>query len=135
MAGVQSDRRNAPRREDPQLRGRRAQPRASILLGGSLEAINGRARVDLLEVSLAGARIKGRNLPGVGKNVILTCGRIDAFGTIVWASSNRRGIAFDEPISTTELLGLRDASVSAERSGTTPEERQAMADWASGLAR
>jgi len=135
MAGIQLDRRNAARREDPQLRGRRAQGRASILLGGSLEAINGRERIDLLEVSLAGARIKGRNLPEVGRNVILKCGQIDAFGTIVWASSNRRGIAFDEPISTAALIALRVASVSAERTGTTPEERQAMADWANGLAR
>lgn len=89
----------------------------------------------MLEVSLAGARIKGRNLPEVGRNVILKCGQIDAFGTIVWASSNRRGIAFDEPISTAALIALRVASVSAERTGTTPEERQAMADWANGLAR
>ena len=132
---VQPDRRNRARREDPQLRGRRTQPRAPILLGGSLEAINGRQRIDLLEVSLAGARIKGPNLPGVGRDVILTCGQFDAFGTIVWASSNRRGILFDEPISTTELVALRHESVSAADSGTTPDERQAMADWANGLAR
>lgn len=135
MAGVQSDRRNSPRREDPQLRGRRALPRASILLSGSLEVINGRSRIDLLEVSLTGARIRGPKLPGVGREVILTCGQIDAFGTVVWANLNRRGIAFDEPISTKELLALREASVSAARSGITPDERQAIADWASGLAR
>src|SRR5690348_1219785 len=114
--GVQSDRRNAPRREDPQLRGRRAQPRASILLPGSVEAINGSNRISLMEVSLTGARIKGPNLPTVGKDVVLTCGQVDAFGTIIWASANRRGIQFDEPISTKQLVALRDASVSIARS-------------------
>lgn len=135
MSGVESDRRNRPRREDPQLRGRRALPRASILLSGSLDALDGRKWVELLEVSLTGARVRGRDLPGVGRDVVLTCGQVDAFGRIVWASSDRRGIAFDDPISTTQLIALRDASVSAARSGITPHERQAIADWLNGMAR
>jgi hypothetical protein len=135
MATVQSDRRNAPRRDDPQLRGRRAQPRAPILLSGSVDAIAGRKRVSLLEVSLEGARLEGADLPAVGRDVVLVCGPVDAFGTVIWATSHRRGIQFDRPISTHELLALQDASVSAEEAGVTPDELQAMADWANGLAR
>lgn len=135
MATVQSDRRNAPRRDDPQLRGRRAQPRAPILLSGSVDAIAGRKRVSLLEVSLEGARLEGADLPATGKDVVLKCGPVDAFGTVIWATSNRRGVQFDRPISTHELVELRDASVSAEQAGITPDELQAMADWANGLAR
>jgi hypothetical protein len=135
MATVQSDRRNAPRRDDPQSRGRRARPRASILLSGSVDAIAGRKRVSLLEVSLEGVRLEGTDLPAAGRDVVLKCGPVDAFGTVIWATSQRRGIQFDKPISTRELVALRDASVSAEQAGITPDELQAMADWANGLAR
>lgn len=135
MATVQSDRRNAPRRSDPQLRGRRAQPRAPILLSGSVDAISGRKQVKLLEVSLEGARLEGPDLPPMGREVILQSGPVDAFGTVIWATSNRRGVRFDQPIGTSELLELRDASVSAEEAGMTPDEMQAIADWSNGLAR
>lgn len=135
MATVQSDRRSAPRRDDPQLRGRRAQPRAAILLSAAVDAVSGRKRVSLLEVSLEGARLEGPGLPPAGRNVVLKCGPVDAFGMVIWATSNRRGVQFDEPISTTDLIALRDASVSAEQSGITPDELQAIADWSNGLAR
>jgi hypothetical protein len=135
MATVRSDRRNAPRRNDPQLRGRRTLPRAPILLSGSVEAVSGRKRVSLLEVSLDGARLDGPDLPQAGRDVVLKCGPVDAFGTVIWATSSRRGIRFDTPIRTHELIALREASVSAELSGITPDELQAMADWANGLAR
>ena len=135
MASVQTDRRNAPRREDPQLRGRRAQPRAAILLSGSVDAVSGRKRVSLLEVSLEGARLDGPDLPAVGRDVVLKCGPVDAFGTVIWASGNRRGIQFDRPIGVGELIELRNASVSAEEAGITPDELQAIADWTNGLAR
>ena len=135
MASVQSERRNAPRRNDPQLRGRRAQPRAPILLSGSVDAIAGRKRVSLLEVSLEGARLEGTDLPAAGRDVVLKCGPVDAFGAVIWATSTRRGVQFDRPISMQELLALRDASVSAEQAGITPDELQAIADWTNGLAR
>jgi hypothetical protein len=135
MGTVQSDRRNAPRRDDPQSRGRRALPRAPILLSGSVDAVSGRKRISLLEVSLDGARLQGADLPPAGRDIVLKCGPVDAFGTVIWATSNRRGIRFDQPIGTHELLTLRDQSVSAELSGVTPDELQAMADWANGLAR
>ena len=135
MGTFKPDRRNAPRRDDPQLRGRRAQPRAPILLSGSVDALSGRKRVSLLEVSLEGGRLEGADLPPVGRDVVLKCGPVDAFGTVIWATSNRLGVQFDRPISARELIALRDASVSVEQAGITPDELQAMADWANGLAR
>ena len=135
MAKVQSDRRNAPRRDDPQLRGRRSQPRAPILLSGSVDAVSGRKQVSLLEVSLEGARLEGADLPAAGREVVLSSGPVDAFGTVFWASGSRCGIQFDTPITLGELLELRNASDSAEEAGITPDELQAIADWTNGLAR
>lgn len=84
---------------------------------------------------MEGARLEGPDLPTIGRDVVLKCGPVDAFGTVIWATSSRRGIRFDKPISARELVALRDASVSVEQSGITPDELEAMADWASGLAR
>jgi PilZ domain len=135
MASLQSDRRKSARPRDPQLRGRRAQPRAPIRLSATVDSLSGRRQTRLLEVSATGARLQGTDLPTVGREVILVCDSIDTFGKVVWAVSDRRGVQFDEPISTRQLIALRDASESVERSGVTPEELEAIADWTNGLAR
>jgi len=135
MAAAQSDRRNAPRNDDPELRGRRGEPRAYILLPASVEALCGCNGVSLLDVSRTGARLEGADLPEVGKDIILRCGVIDTFGTVVWAISGRCGVHFDEPLGGRDLVALRAVATATERSGMTPEELQATADWANGLAR
>ena len=135
MAAGQPERRNAPRNDDPELRGRRDEPRARLLLAASVEALSGHHHVNLLDVSRTGARLEGGELPAVGKDVVLQCGEIDTFGTVVWHSGEQCGLHFDEPISGPELIALRNAAMAAERSGMTPEELQARADWANGVAR
>ncbi|MFL6752605.1 MAG: PilZ domain-containing protein [Sphingomicrobium sp.] len=135
MAAVQSERRRAPRDDDPERRGRRADPRAYILFAGLVEALNGHVPITLLDVSRKGARLEGERLPPVGKEIILRCGGIDTFGTIAWAAGDRRGMQFDEPISASELVALRDIAVAAEQSGMSPDEQQAAADWRNGFAR
>jgi len=135
MTAVHPDRRNAPRNDDPELRGRRAEPRAYIQLPASVEALDGRNSVSLLDVSRTGARLEAADLPAVGKDVVLRCGAIDTFGTVVWNISGRCGVHFDAPIGRQDLMALRAVAVAAERSGITPDELQATADWANGLAR
>lgn len=135
MAAAQSDRRNAPRIDDPELRGRRAERRACIQLPASVEALSGRNSVSLLDVSRTGARLEGADLPAIGKDIILRCGAIDTLGTVVWATCGRCGVHFDEPISRQDLIALRNVEAEAERSGITADELQATEDWANGLAR
>ena len=135
MAAVRPDRRKAPRNDDPELRGRRTEPRAYILWPASVEALSGRNGVSLLDVSRTGARLEGAALPEVGKDIILRCEAIDTLGTVVWAICGRCGVQFDEPIGGQDLVALREIAVAAERSGITPEERQATEDWLNGLAR
>jgi hypothetical protein len=135
MDPVQTDRRQAPRSDQPQPSGRRAEPRAPVRLPVSVETLDGTRRVSLLEVSLSGARLEGATLPPVGKDVVLTCGSVEAFGTIAWAAGERCGVHFDDPISIPELVALRRVAVAAEDSGMTLEEYEAVSDWQSGLAR
>jgi len=135
MAAAQPERRTAPRIDDPELRGRRDEPRAYLLLPASVEALSGRNSVNLLDVSRTGARIEGAALPEAGKDVVLRCGEIDTLGTVAWNRGGQCGVHFDEPISRTNLIALRSAAMAVERSGMTPEEMQARADWSNGVAR
>lgn len=135
MEAVKSDRRSAHRADDNEGSGRRSQPRAAVNLPITIATLDGNKRISLLEVSLSGARLEGAALPQVGKNAVLMCGAVEAFGTIVWAAGNRCGMQFDEPIGLSELVALRRAAVAVEDSGITPEEIQAVADWECGLAR
>ena len=135
MAAVQPDRRKTPRREDPEQRGRRSDPRAHIILPATLDAVSGFRHISLVDISRTGACLAGQDLPAVGKDVVLKCGDIDAFGEVIWAASERCGLWFDEPISRKELKALQQVAVADERSGISYEERQATADWMNGLAR
>jgi hypothetical protein len=71
----------------------------------------------------------------VGNNVVLLCGEVEAFGTIVWAAAERCGMLFDEPITIPQLVALRRLASRAADAGMTPEELEAAADWQNGLAR
>jgi hypothetical protein len=135
MDAVKSDRRTAHRADDDERRGRRSQPRAPVHLPVTIATLDGNKRISLLEVSLSGARLEGTGAPPIGKDAVLMCGAVEAFGTIVWAAGERCGMNFDEPISLSELVALRRVAEAVEDSGITPEEIQAVADWESGLAR
>jgi hypothetical protein len=135
MTRVSPERRSQPRTDDPELRGRRSEPRAYVVLPASAEALSGRRQVRLLDVSRSGARIEGSDLPETGKEIILKCGSIDTFGMIVWSADGRCGVRFDEEIPLRYLPVLRALSDTIERSPMTPEEREAAADWVNGLAR
>ena len=88
-----------------------------------------------MDVSRTGARLEAADLPAAGKDVILRCGPIDTLGTVVWKSRGQCGVHFDEPVGGQDLVALRAVAVATEQVGMTPEELQAMADWANGLAR
>ncbi len=135
MANVRPERRQAPRADDPELRGRRSEPRAYLVLPAATEALSGHRHVTLLDVSRTGARIEALGLPEAGKDVVLKCGGIEAFGSVAWAVGERCGIHFEEPIGGRDLMTLRALAAASGDSEMTFDEREAAADWANGLAR
>ena len=130
-----AQRRKGRRGDDPDLKGRRSDPRARVLLSASAEAISGHLHVTLLEVSVTGARLSGSRLPAHGKDVMFSCGGIEMFGTVVWEDGEQCGIKFDEPLSLRQLVMLRAASEESRHSSQSLEERLAAADWMNGVAR
>jgi hypothetical protein len=91
--------------------------------------------VTLLEVSANGARLEGHGLPQAGKEIILRCGSVEAFGEVVWSEGDCRGIQFDEKLSPPDLITIRAHAAAVQHSRLSPEERQGVADWMNGLAR
>jgi len=135
MAPVPSERRRSPRADDPELRGRRAEPRALIGLRASTETLSRRGTATLLDLSCAGAQLKGEGLPDPGKEVVLTCGDTEVFGTVLWTHGDRCGVLFDEALPRPVLAELRRAAGNSANSRITEDEIQAAADWVNGLAR
>ena len=130
-----SERRSAPRPGDPELRGRRTEPRARIRLKVMTDAIAGRGSAVLLDLSCAGAQLEGAALPQPGKDVLIVLDSLDVFGTVLWREGDRCGVLFEEPISRADLAELRRCAGETPRSRFTDEEIEAAADWVNGLAR
>ena len=132
---MRSERRSSARAEDPELRGRRSTPRAVIGLRTMTEMLSGRSEATLLNLSSAGAQLMGEALPVAGKDVLVTCGPIEVFGTVVWAEKDRCGIQFDEPITPKMVAELRRTAAAADHSTVRQDEMRAAEDWLNGLAR
>ena len=132
---MRSERRQSARAEDPELRGRRSNPRAVIGLRTTTEMLSGRSEATLLNLSAAGAQLKGEALPALGKDVLVRCGPMEVFGTVVWEEKHRCGIQFDEPITPKEVAELRRTAAAADYSTADGDEMRAAQDWLNGLAR
>ena len=132
---MRSERRSSPRAEDPELRGRRSEPRAVIGLRTTAEMLSGRREATLFNLSAAGAQLMGEGLPALGKDVLVRCGPVEVFGTVVWADGDRCGIQFDEPITLRQVAELRRIAAAADHSTVDGDERRAAEDWLNGLAR
>jgi hypothetical protein len=50
-------------------------------------------------LSANGAKLRGRNLPPVGKQVLVWMEDKDALGRIAWAEFNQAGVTFEEPLA------------------------------------
>lgn len=90
--------------------GRRIAARARVQLPAVLETLSGTRRGTLRNLSCTGALVEVTPLLNVGGDVVLSCGPIEAFGTVVWARVRWCGIAFDEPLDQAAVVSLRVSS-------------------------
>ena len=113
--------------------GRRSAPRASATLIAIVTTLTASHSAVLLDVSATGLRLEGPDLPRIGEDLFVTIENVVAFGTVVWANANVRGIAFDEPLKPGDEQKLRQR-VSQGR-GLPPNIKAAFDDWVLGVAR
>ena len=87
-------------------------------------------RVDLLDLSESGAKVRGHDLPAPGQEVLILIGRLEAFGTIIWREQDQCGIQFDIPLSETAISALKKECKQTALIGGAAAE-----DWLFGVAR
>ncbi len=94
----------------PPVTGRRGAARARVALPATIETVNGTTRALLRNLSESGAMLEVAQLPTVGAEAVLRCGQLDCFGVIVWARLRWCGVVFDEAITLSDVISIRQAS-------------------------
>ena len=92
--------------------------RFELRLGASLRTAAGLAQISLLDVSRGGALAEARVAPAGGSRVALMLERLEVEARVAWVRGAQFGLAFDRPISATELffqLGRSRAAAEADR--------------------
>jgi hypothetical protein len=86
--------------------GRRALPRQEVMIVGSAVTLDGSKPILVENVSRAGAKLRGRAFPSVGKQVLVWMEGADALGRVAWKDFNQCGVAFDPPLDEGALAVL-----------------------------
>lgn len=91
--------------------GRRAAPRLRLAIPARFVSITATQPCILLDISRSGARIALASPVACRQSGFIEIGRLELFGTIVRAERGGDGgvnaVAFDDPISETEVLAIR----------------------------
>ena len=87
----------------------------------------------VVDISATGARIRGEELPDVGRDLYLAIADLKTFGDVRWHIENECGVQFYEPLLQREVVDVRREV--AKGAGLAPVFRAAMDDWVLGVAR
>jgi len=113
--------------------GRRSAPRTPAPLIARISTLSKTVSAQLIDVSSTGARLRGTDLPPRRADVLVSVEGLKAFGAIMWADGEERGVKLDPPLQAGEVLMLRHRVLEAR--GVSPELKAAMDDWELGMAR
>lgn len=91
--------------------------------------------VDLLDLSTSGAKLRGRDLPAPGEQVIVLLGRLEAFGSVVWRDEDQCGIRFDVSLSESAQSVVESERGPSSLVTISRDDILAASDWHNGLAR
>jgi hypothetical protein len=78
--------------------GRRRASRQPVLLAASAVTLGGSQSVIVEDVCSTGARLRGRNLPVGGKQLMIKVGGMNILAEVAWSGSEECGITFDAPL-------------------------------------
>lgn len=115
----------------PDFAPRRGRARLRVGVTAALHTMNGRQKIDLLNLSQSGALLQLHDDAPVDRGVLSWIG-YEAFGTVAWRDGRRIGLQFDEPIEAAWLLETK-ARLPALARGND-EFRQFASEWAKGGA-
>jgi len=115
------------------FRNRRRSPRASILLSASVVTMAAYRYFDLINLSATGAKLRGAEMPEVGKTALFRLDPFQALCKVVWVRDELCGIRFEELLSPRLLAHFRKAGDTAQLGMLTPAEQQAKEEWTDGM--
>jgi len=75
--------------------GRRRIRRKPVSIHASAATIDGTSCVLIEDLCLSGARVRGRDLPSEGIELLLRSGERAILGRVAWECGDRRGIVFN----------------------------------------
>ena len=87
------------------------------------------------DLSTAGVRLSGDNLPDEGELLEVKIDQFTSFGTVVWRKDSECGVAFDPPLSESAVETLRSRAGKANLANMSVEERVALEEWLLGGSR
>lgn len=114
--------------------GRRESRRVRVFLPATIETLSGNQVVQLTSLSCTGAAISLQDVPKLSADLVLRCGSLEAFCTVVWVKPGRCGLQFDEPITERIVLSARQKSDHLPASQQAQRLAAAKA-WAQGNSR
>jgi len=107
---------------------RKAQ-REPALLAAALLTLERSHAVEIIEVSAAGARIRGCGPVSLEQDLWLKVGTIDVLATVAWIADDLCGVTFERTLDDEEQAHLRHEARHSLVTRLTPEERLAALDW------
>jgi len=90
---------------------RRSAPRRQIFVAGSAVTVQGSKSIVVENVSTTGARVRGRHLPPIGKQVLIWMEGLDVLGSVAWANKDECGVRFDASLDCDALACLEERAV------------------------
>ena len=87
--------------------GRRSVPRAQAPLIAVLSMPTGEHRVELLDISRTGARLRGDFLPDFSQSVVFRAEKVQVAAEVAWREAGSCAIEFDTPIAASEVQRLQ----------------------------
>jgi hypothetical protein len=104
---------------------RRRADRASVLLPASVVTMSAYQYFELVNLSAAGAKLRGPETPSVGKSALLRLDGFQVLCKVVWVQEELCGVHFDEPVPPRVLAHFRKVGSTAQLGMFTPDEKQA----------
>src|SRR5690348_1178329 len=87
--------------------GRRSAARAQAPLIATVCTVVGSHSAIVVDVSSAGIKLRGIDLPGTGDEVAVHVEGVKAFGEIAWCEGPERGVHFESPLTLLEEARLQ----------------------------
>ena len=90
---------------------RRRRARRPIFAVGSAVTILGSRSVIVENLSVTGAKVCGRELPSIGKQVLIWMDGLDVLGSVAWSRGDECGVRFDAELDAQAMTCLEEQAV------------------------